>query len=331
MPLAPPKKNDQIFQLSLTELAFTLVFLLLLLSGWMVLDEKQKGEEIAAKLAQSQKDIESIADAKQIQVDADKALNALKKALAGTAYRPDEVISDLKRCSAKETENQQLQVKISDLDQRLTALVAVRDVLERASGENQSDAAKAEVEAALAFKKAYEEATKSTLRRGDVEKRAKECAEAELKIASLARESQNLRGQVAFVGKQLAAATGSKGFGLPPCWVDESGKVQRLLNVEVTEQGLVVRPGWSPEREDDAKKLPNIDGLIAAGNSQSIATFRTNAQAVFDWSRKQDPECRHYASIAVSATSANASIAGNNAVNDYFYPFGKVSVLRRSQ
>lgn len=330
MPLALPKKNEQVFQLTLTELAFTLVFLLLLLSGWMVLDEKRNADEKDKQLnqikEQQAKDAQAIAESKNLKEEAEQALGTLKSALSKEAGDPNAIISDLRKCSAKEAENQQLKVKLAQLDEKLTALVAVSDVISKIQGNEQNPAIKAEIESALAFKKAFEQAKKNPLRAGDAVARGRECADADASLAGLNKEAQNLRGQLKNMIRRAESSKNLKGFGLPPCWVDEGGKVQRLIQVDVTDRGLIVHSGWPAIRDDDAKKLPNIDALIATDHEQSIATFRTNVMPIFQWSRKQDPECRHYASIVVSATKVTASVPGDNAVNDYFYPFGKVSL-----
>ena len=245
--------------------------------------------------------------------------------LAGQVANPEEVISDLRKCSAKDGENEQLRLKVAEQDKTMTAMISVKQVLD-ASGK---DGLKGEVENAIAFKHAYEEASGSKLTPEGIVKRAKDCADAEAKAAALAKENQNLRGQITFMSKQVSGLKGTKGFGLPPCWVDEAGRAQRLVNVEVTERGVVVRPGWPPERNDDAKRLPNIEALVAAGVEQTIVTFKLAATPILDWSRNQDPECRHYASIGVSAASVNSSVAGENAANEYFYPFGKVSIVKK--
>jgi len=320
MPLGLPKKNDQVFQLSLTELAFTLVFLLLLLCGWIVIAQKidfAKKEEANRVL---------IVEAKRMRSEAERTLADVRGALSGHAANPDEAITELRKCSRREMENDALRAQVESQGTKLTALAAVQEALNNKAG---SEALQQEIETALAFMKAYQDKAKKQVQPDKVERLAAQCAEAESTIAGVAKDNQNLRGQVAFMSKQVASFKGTKGFGLPPCWVDTEGRVQRLFSVEVTEQGVIVRPGWPPERAEDASKLPNIAAALASETVQSISTFKNGVTPILDWSKKQDPECRHYASIGVSATSANASVAGDNAVNEYFYPFGKVTVIRR--
>ena len=148
---------------------------------------------------------------------------------------------------------------------------------------------------------------------------------------ALDADRQNLVNQVTFMRHQLEEKEGKKGFGQPPCWVDNAGKAQRLIAVEVTEHGLVARPGWPAERAADAKKVPNLDALLAGGKPQSAAAFRAAALPILEWGRKRSPECRLYASVTVSATTVDTSVTGQNAVFDHFFPYGRVTVRKQGR
>lgn len=52
------------------------------------------------------------------------------------------------------------------------------------------------------------------------------------------------------------------------------------------------------------------------------AEFRRKLMPLLGWSKRQKPECRHYASIRVTAQSARAATNGLNLVNGFFYTFG---------
>lgn len=320
MPLGLPKKSDQVFQLSLTELAFTLVFLLLLLCGWIVISQKLDFDRREAANSVL------IVEAKNMKAEAERTLADVQGVLSGQVANPEEAVSELRKCSRREVENDGLRARIASQETKLTALAAVDDTLKEKIG---NEDLQTEIENSLAFKRAYQEKAGKKVQRNDIGKLATQCAENETKLAGVAKDNQNLRGQVAFMGKQVAAIKGTKGFGFPPCWVDAEGRVQRLFIVEVSEQGLVVRPGWPQERTEDANNLPNISAALANGSAQSISSFRGGVTPILDWSKRQDPECRHYASIGVSATTVSVSVTGDNAVNDYFYPFAKKAVIRR--
>lgn len=290
MPQRLPKKNDQVFQLTLTELAFMLVFLMMLLTGWMVLEANQQAGQTAEKLKQSE--------------------------------------GELKRCGSLQPENHGLKIRIAELERQTGALSAFLEKTQTLTAKNALPAIMEELTMAIAFKKAFEEASGKRLDSQGATQQGWNCVTAQAKNEAMEKERQNLLNQVAFMRNQLETLHGKKGFGQPPCWVDNNGRVQRLLAVEVTDQGLVVRPGWPAERAEDVKKLPNLPALLAGGKTQSAAAFHTAASPLLEWGKQQRPECRLYASVTVSATRVDASLAGQNAVFDHFFPYGKVTMQK---
>lgn len=68
-------KNDQIFQLSLTEIAFILVFILMFLLGSMVVVAHQRNQELQDKLA-------AVEDLEQKQEDLGKVSKLLQDTLS---------------------------------------------------------------------------------------------------------------------------------------------------------------------------------------------------------------------------------------------------------
>jgi len=151
------QKNDEIFQLSLTELAFTICFILLLLLGYLVCKEQHD-----RKVAEEARD-----KALQSTVQATSELDAAKKSLVtlfesvGTP-NPDEAITKLIAADELRAERDRLKKRIEDLDTQLTALTELKSQLEKAGQSSNTNIAQ-EVESALAFqgqvKKALEEET----------------------------------------------------------------------------------------------------------------------------------------------------------------------------
>ncbi|MBI5617567.1 MAG: hypothetical protein HY943_14880 [Gammaproteobacteria bacterium] len=148
MSLVPSKKNDQVFQLSLTELAFTLVFLLLLLAGLMVHHEKrsadgerrraeQQRQVALAEQAKLREAVRTSQELSRLRDDSEKAVAELKALLPQSAVNPDAIISDLRKCSAKDTEIRRLQAAVADLEEKLTALVAVAALVKKAGADTE--------------------------------------------------------------------------------------------------------------------------------------------------------------------------------------------------
>lgn len=290
MSLMLPKKNDQVFQLTLTELAFMLVFLMMLITGWMVLDADKQAGQTAEKL-------------KKTEVE-------------------------LKQCGSLQPENHGLKIRIAELERQTGVLSAFLEKTKALTAKDAVPAIMEDLTTAVAFKKAFEEASGKRLDSHSATQQGWNCITAQAKNDAMEKERQNLINQVTFMRNQLESLNGKKGFGQPPCWVDNNGRVQRLLAVEVTDQGLVVRPGWPAERDEDMKKLPNVQALIGGGKAQSPAAFHAAALPLLEWGKKQSPECRLYASVTISATRVDASLAGQNAVFDHFFPYGKVTMQK---
>lgn len=117
---------------------------------------------------------------------------------------------------------------------------------------------------------------------------------------------------------ELSVAHLCKGTGqYPPCWADESGKVEFLFAIELRSDSVVVTPAWPARREADAKALPEISTVLAEAHSYS--NFVSVIKGVFNWSKAQDPECRHYVQLKSSIPDAVQSDRARLMVENYFY------------
>jgi len=357
-----PKRQDQVFQLSLTEIAFTITFILLLLLGYM--------------LVKSQKDLETMRkqlDALPSLIDAElglkEAKNQLSHALQGAGLRnPDEAISKLMAAEQAKAENTRLRKRLEELDKELTALTEVKEKLEAAVKAKRPDATMDEVVSAMALQDAVRKAvegrpgqggtqnspsktwdttsalaevqralkTSTELRRQLKEKLDKELPEgkeretvqdvvdAASSFASLNRSGANvkvlqkdnadLRGQIAFLQNRLNA---NGGRDYPPCWLNAAGKIEYLFAVELRPDGVAVTPAWPSSRDADARALPGIDAMLAG--PFSYTEFESRVRSIFDWSRKQSPECRHYVQLKSTITDAVQSDRMRLRVENFFY------------
>lgn len=141
-----------------------------------------------------------------------------------------------------------------------------------------------------------------------------ELAKAGASPEQIKRENSDLRGQVAFLKNRLDARGGRD---YPPCWADESGKVEFLFSVELKQDAVVVSPAWPPRREAAARALPGIDELLVGQHSN--ANFFNRVQGIFNWSKRQDPECRHYVQLRSSIADAVQSDRARLLVESVFY------------
>lgn len=343
-------RNDQVFQLSLTEIAFTVAFILLLLLGYLVMKEQGERKEAQAKLVIIQ------SSARHAEI-----LSEAKKDIAAVLQRTDkgnaaEAIKKLIDSDAIRVERDALLKKVEDLDAKLTALTELRNKLASSDGSAQKELVRNEIETAIALqgliKKLSSETAKGQRDADAVEavKRSLETT-AELKkqlksqlnkellsgreaqtikdIVDAARsygeivksgvnpelakkENADLKGQVEFLKNKLARG----GLDYPPCWADEKGKIQFLFAVEVRADSVVVERAWLPVREADAMALPGI-GEVLSGSPHSNANFVTRVQGIFK--KSQELKCRHYVRLKSSISDAILSDRARLMVENYFY------------
>ncbi len=384
--------NDQVFQLSLTEIAFTISFILLLLLGYLVYREQSErlaAQEALAKVQKVEKAIETLNDAKA----------ALAVGLAGAgASNPEDVITKLVAVEDVRAERDQLKQQVQDLDAKLTALGELRERLTKTAQADHPQATREEVESALALKdqiikelnavdhesksptqpalpgsslspvgqpqrpasaslvpvrdlqvkdplgrvkqaiattNEFKRGLKSELNRemkpGNEVQTVKEVVAAAKSFGELSKSSQSpelikkensdLRGQVAFLKNRLDAR-GGRDF--PPCWADQNGKVEFLFSIETKPNAISVAPGWPQAREADARALPDIDAVLAA-SPYSIEEFLKRVQGIFNWSKRHDPECRHYVYLKSSIPDAVQSDRVRLQVEGVFY---KLEMIR---
>lgn len=356
------QRNDQVFQLSLTEIAFTISFILLILLGSLVFQEQRARKEAEFNLAQAgQLDrlTESLNDAK----------TSLSASLSGAGVpNPDEVISRLVAAEEARAERDRLKTIVENLDAQLTALTEVKALIENAGEDASEKVAKEAVLSALAQKaqvrKLLDDASNQdalpgeggraeqsksdlarigeALRTSDELKKAlrtelgRELAAGQeamtvqdvVKAArsygdltnggsnplAVGKENSDLRGQVAFLKNRLDAR-GGRDF--PPCWADESGKVEFLFAIELQSDSIDVVPAWPARRQSDAQLLPAVSEIVASPLTH--AGFAERMKGILDWSKRQDPQCRHYVRLKSSISDAVRSDRARLMVENHFY------------
>lgn len=386
------QRNDQVFQLSLTEIAFTIAFLLLLLLGYLVFKEQVERQAAEAELAKVQ-------SAERASAALNTAKSELSTQLKGAGVtNPDEIISKLVAAEELRAERDQLRQRVDDLDAKLTALTELKKQLEQAATSLRPEVTQDEVLSALALqdqvraavehspvqppippsaqassptgakpvselqaaasasvpagtfapvgkavrdKEALAVVRQALLATSELKRQLKEKLDKELPAGkegqtiqevvaaakgygdlakagqnpgAMKKENSDLRGQVAFLKNRLDARGGRD---YPPCWADETGKVEFLFSVEVRPDSVAVSPAWPARREAAAKALPGIDAVLAGPNMNQA--FASKIQGIFNWSKTQDPECRHYVQLKSTISDAVQSDRARLMVENYFY------------
>jgi hypothetical protein len=129
--MANSNRSDQVFQLSLTEIAFTITFILLLLLGYLVMREttaRHKAEEELAK-------VQGLGAAERAVA---AAVENLKLGLEGVgASNPDEVISNLVASAQVVAERDRLLAQVRDLEMQVSTLTEIKQLLANAARTTQ--------------------------------------------------------------------------------------------------------------------------------------------------------------------------------------------------
>lgn len=127
------------------------------------------------------------------------------------------------------------------------------------------------------------------------------------------REKADLRAQLTYLQRRVG-----NGLDHPPCWADAAGRPEFAYRVIIQTSTVSIRPEWPPHRRDDAER---IDGMLdAIGENLTYATFAERASPVFAWSRRQNPECRHFVVIVDDVDGGKEPFkAGLLTVERFFY------------
>lgn len=339
------QKNDQVFNLSITEIWMVLAFILLLLTGWQVW-----------KLNSEKKDLEQRALSYQSLDEREKTISqatvALKAQLAQIGIKnSDDVLAKLVDASKAREEVERLKVLMTQKDEQLAALVPIDKALEeRGSQDKGKDAKRLVLETLLSYeqlKKLVVDPTKDT-QATDVVKRvaelkaieqalavatgsdggfsedrfnkliknAKAYEESEksgLSVISLQKTNSDLKGQIQYLNNKLNRG---KGGDLPPCWVDSGGKPEMFLTVYTKDDALTFEPAWPASRLSDAQALPGFDALMA-NTSRGYEDFIRATAAIKALGEKN--ECRYFVRLTSQIQSAPVSDRRRIQVESNFY------------
>lgn len=343
-------KNDQVFQLSLTEIFIIVCFILLLLMGYQIFKLTHKNQVLNEKITASQ-DL----DIREKAVST--AAEALKARMTALGVRkPDEIISKLIDASKANAELDRLKVLLTQKDQELTALVAIEKALMEVANQKKGDDAKQLIlETMVSFeqlkKLVVDPADESGVQTTDVVKRIASLKEQEdmletafgttndqlqqaikhavslvqaektgVNPAELQKANKDLRGQLQFLQNRLNKG---RGGDLPPCWVNEvTGKPEMFLTIKLSESNLTFEPAWPPARQEDAMALPGI-GKLMANTTRTYESFTQAAKPVSDLGTQK--ECKYYVRLASLIQDAVTSDRRRLMVENLFY---KVEVRR---
>lgn len=136
-------KNDSIFQLSLTEIAFTICFLLMLLLGLMVYKATQDNKRLKETLS----NLDGVNERQEILKSAKEEFEKQLRTMG--AKNPSELISKLVKDATAQQEADRLKVILEQKEQQITAMVQVEKLLKDIAEQKKIPAAKEHVEQAI--------------------------------------------------------------------------------------------------------------------------------------------------------------------------------------
>lgn len=350
------KSSDQVFQLSLTEIAFTIAFILLLLLGWMVFKSEHDKKELEATIAE-------IGDTKATLIALDEAKKALSETLSRVgAAKPEEVISELVSQKMLIQEREALRKRIEELDAQVSTLSEIREIIAKASGQDANPVIKRQIESALALQTTLQkqleehiandgmgaknpdskpnvakEATAAVALKAAIEKQlgndiekgkeaqvAKELVDASKQLQNIVKTSgspESVKKENADLRGQVAFLKGKLeargGRDYPPCWAEENtGKVEFLFTIEIHSDGLRITPSWTSKREADGRALPGVDQLLAP-NRHSLEEFNVRMQGIDRLSKANN--CRHYVQLRNHVNQLDVFNRYRYGIENFFY------------
>ena len=119
--------------------------------------------------------------------------------------------------------------------------------------------------------------------------------------ATCRSDLQSCKNQTVYLNSRLTAKTG--GFDLPPCWVDQNGKIQYIFDASLQDDGIEVENKGVAGREADQAKLPL--GRAHFNGPMSRGDFAEAFQPLLDWSNQHG--CRFYVRLYDDMKTADRS------------------------
>lgn len=352
-------KNDQIFQLSLTEIAFILVFILMFLLGSMVFSAHQENQKLIDEL-------KSLGDFEEKKAGLDKASKLLEEALSNNSItNPEEVIKNLVDSANAQEEILKLKKLIADQDTKITALGEIQKAIESAKGDGDGALIQEQIEKSLTLSKALKEQLQASFEKPEdkvlledvdhVAEKAKELIAGVFKIEQAMNEEPlmaSLPGdtpeqKLESLLKEYRAIDALKKDGSDPILVkkensDLKGQIQFLKNRLEANGGKDLPPCWADEN-GKVQFLLTVElreselNVIRAwpDSREADAKALPNIDVVMAAATKEYPafltavkpisdlsrkmNCRHYVRINNLISDAVTADRRRLSVEDYFY------------
>jgi len=177
----------------------------------------------------------------------------------------------------KEKKIEKLKEKVSNLEDQMRGLDSLASMREQYDDDE--------------FRELVRKASRNIGRREKIDKLTERLEETQSVLDSTESTLSDYKAQITNVTQRLKEA----GQGYPPCWADEDGSPQYIYTVRLLGDSLGVRPKWPPDRKEEVEAVNGAREL--ANRRVSRSTFAKLARPILEWSKRQDPECRHFVII----------------------------------
>lgn len=113
------------------------------------------------------------------------------------------------------------------------------------------------------------------------------------------------------------------GIDLPPCWMDDSGRSpQYLFTVLVDKNSQVhISRAWPDERNDDAALIPGVAEMLA-NPTMSLNEFSRRAAPILKHANARKPEaCRYYVRLQNEVPDRRGADRARLKIENFFYKY----------
>ena len=296
-------KSDSVFQVSLTEIAFTLVLLLLLLLGARLTDVETRLDTKSEELQQSLLLIEK----QKAELAMVQKINNRYGGVCTTL--PDDPLDNMMPCEKCVAAAGKM-----TRDEAKKSIAFGKQLFEQWKAHSQDKKSFAE------FKRKMEEAA-TKLAKGHTLVTNQEIQDHLDKAQVSIEEADRVKKANDTLLQQNAYLQRYKGAGAPPCWITaETYKPQFLFNVLIKNDSLYeVEPGWPQERILEALAVPGVRDMVEKRNL-SRSEFNHYSSLILDYSKKMEPAaCRFFVRMRSEIPDRVTADKARRNLENYFY------------
>jgi hypothetical protein len=292
------RNSDNVFQLSLTEIALIFAFLLLLLIGYLYNDVRKQNEVLLVKVEESQKALDDYR-APESYEELRRRYDALKANIARYLHEksipePKKILDDLVSLSKLDKELEDLREALSTERNRTKVCEAIQ---------KEGMPSPEKLQAALDDQRTLARLMNDLSNQGIKAETAEDIA---FNVGNMLNEIKSLRNRCG-------------GGGIGPCWIDDKGRSVNLLDVTLEDRYATISvPSLPPNFQKQFNDLPAID--LATRAQIPYDNFEESFGPILQWSKSRNPECRHYVSIQSNIPLTKDSKPRRLQIQKYFYP-----------